>query len=199
MVRRLRNRRIGFVVLLVLLQVLGCSLFKPRNPLPGGGPGSGCLTPNTPDNVVSNILDHYAAVNGITCYTSMLDQTFAFHPDAADSIEALPDTVFANWNLSVESRVTSNIASDATFHQAVFDSQYASPVISPDQRTQTRFYAYHLIIHSSKPDTLYRGRADITFFQGNDAQWHITGWTDRRDASGSRTWGYLRSTYRVGF
>lgn len=192
-----RMLRLGSVVLLI--QVLGCGLFRPRDPLPGGGPGSDCLTPNTPDNVVTNIVNHYGAVNGITCYTSMLDQAFAFHPDATDSIEALPDTVFANWNRDVESRAVSNIASDATFHLAVFDSQYAAPVTSPDQRTQTRFYAYHLVIHSSKPDTLYQGRADLTFFQGSDAQWHIIEWIDRRDASGSRTWGYLRSIYRVGF
>jgi len=197
--RPVLSRGPALVALVLLAHVVGCGLFKPRNPLPGGGPGSSCLTPNTPDNVVVNVIDHYAAVNGITCYTSMLDPTFAFHPDAADSIEALPDTVFANWNRDVESRVVSNIASDATFHVAVFDSQYAATITSPDQRTQTRFYAYHLVIHSSKPDTLYRGHADITFFQGSDAQWHITQWIDRRDSSGSRTWGYLRSIYRVGF
>ena len=185
--------------ILLLTQLLGCGLFKPRDPRPGGGPGSNCLFANTPDNVVTNIIDHYAAVDGITCYTAMLDTSFVFHPDATDSIEALPDTVFANWNRDVETRSVQNIASDATFHLAVFDSQYAATITSPDQRTQTRFYAYHLVIHSSKPDTLYQGRADITFFQGGDAQWHITQWIDRRDSSGLRTWGYLRRVYRVGF
>lgn len=195
------GRVLGFAAVILVVQATGCGLFKPRDPLPGGGPGSGCLTPNTPDNVISNIIDHYAAVNGITCYTSMLDPTFAFRPDVADSIEALPDTVFSNWNRNVESGVVSNLATDATFRVAVFDSQYAPTVISPDQRTQTRFYAYHLVVRASRasPDTLFRGLADITLFQGGDAQWHITGWVDKRDSSGSRTWGYLRRVYRVGF
>jgi hypothetical protein len=180
----------------------GCGLFEPRDPLPGGGPGSGCLTPNNPDNVVTNIVDQYAAIDGITCYTSMLDTAFTFHPDAADSIEALPDPVYANWNRAVESDVAAKLAADATFHFTAFDSQYAAPVISSDQRTQTRFYAYHLIVRGpivaqAGSDTLFKGLADITFFQGSDAQWHVTTWVDKRDASGSRTWGYLRRLYRI--
>jgi len=131
----------------------------------------------------------------------MLDASFAFHPDAADSNDALPDTVYANWNRDIEVRDATNIARNATFHVASFDSEYAARVISADQRTQVRFYAYHLIIHASQvaPDTLFRGLADITFFQGGDAQWHITNWVDKRDGSGARTWGYLRRVYRVGF
>ena len=178
----------------------GCGLFKPRDPEPGGAV-SDCLAPSGsagPNNVVTNVVSHYASVAGLTCYSSMLDTSFAFHPDPADSIEALPG-IFDNWNREDESNDASNIAGDASFHSVVLDSQYASPVLSSDQRTLTRFYAYHLIVRSSKPDTLYQGRADITFFQSANAEWHITTWIDRRDASGQRTWGYLRSLYRVGF
>lgn len=178
----------------------GCTLFGPRHPRPGGGTGVNCLTPNTPEAVVSNVIQHYASLAGVTCYNQMLDATFAFHPDAADSIQALPDTVYANWSRDIESRVAGNVAADATFHVAAFDSEYAARVISSDQRTQIRFYAYHLVIHASQvSDTLFTGMADITFFQGSDAQWHITTWVDKRDASGARTWGFLRGRYRVGF
>ncbi len=187
-----------FLSVLGQISLWGCGLFKPRNPEPGGGVPSDCLTANTPDNVVTNVLAHYAAVNGITCYTSMLDSSFAFHPDPTDSIEALPG-IFSGWNRNVETNDVSNIASDAKFHAAFFDSQYAVQVLSSDQRTLTRFYAYHLIVRSSKPDTLYQGRADITFFQSSNAVWHVTEWVDHRDASGLRTWGYLRSLYRFGF
>jgi len=159
-----------------------------------------CLTPNTPEAVLSNVIARYASVAGVTCYTQMLDATFAFHPDASDSIQALPDTVYANWNRDIETRDVSNLASNATFHTASFDSEYAARVISSDQRTQIRFYAYHLVIHASQvSDTLFQGLADVTFFQGADAQWHITNWVDKRDGSGARTWGFLRARYRVGF
>src|SRR5258705_6524219 len=189
------------LILLDLLAVLaGCGLFKPRDPLPGGGPSVPCLTPNTPDNVVTNVLDRYATVAGVTCYSQMIDTSVTFHPDAADSISAGEPTPYANWTRDVEVRDNSELAADASSAVVSFDSLYAPTVISPDQRTVTRFYAYHLIVKAPRasPDTLFRGLADLTFFQGNDAQWHLTQWVDKQ-ASGARTWGYLRRLYRVGF
>ncbi len=192
-----------FALATLALQGLGCGIFTPRHERPGGGAGVPCVTPNSANDVVSNVLAHYASLAGATCYSSMLDASFSFHPDAADSIDALPDAVFANWTRDIESRVASELAAKATFHKTVFDSTYATTVTSPGPpRTELRFYAYHLIIRApppASPDTLFQGRADITFTQGSDAQWHITGWQDRRDSSGARTWGYLRRLYRVGF
>ena len=185
----------------ILGVIAGCGLFSPRDPRPGGGAGATCLTPNSPSDVVSNILTSYGSLQGVTCYASMLDSSFTFHPDAADSIEAGTDTVYAHWTRDIENRVTGAISQNATFHLVVFDSTYATTVISPGPpRTEVRFYAYHLVIHASQsPDTLYQGRANITFTQGSDTQWHITNWQDQRDTSGNRTWGYLRRIYRVGF
>jgi len=152
--------------------------------------------------VVANVLNHYAELAGVSCYTDMLDSAFAFHPDFTDSVEA-GGTVYGSWTKSVEQTDATLLARNATFHAVVFDSEYAARVISADQRTQVRFYAYHLIIRErspqAAPDTLFRGLADISFFQGGDAQWHITNWADKRDGSGARTWGYLRRVYRVGF
>jgi len=199
-IRNLARHLVLAALTLIPLFLFGCSLFKARPIRPGGGAGVSCATPDTPEAVLANVIQHYAELAGVTCYTSMLDMGFAFHPDAADSIQALPDTVYANWNRDIETRVAGGLASDATFHVASFDSEYAARVISGDQRTQTRFYTYHLIIHASQvPDTLFKGRADITFFQGSDAQWHITNWIDKRDASGAPTWGFLRARYRTGF
>jgi hypothetical protein len=197
-----KRRSLAYLVLAGLLAlVAGCGLFKPRDPLPGGGPSVSCLTPNIPDNVVTNVVDRYATVVGVTCYTQMIDTSFAFRPDAADSIQAGEPTPYANWNHDVEARVASELALDTAARLVSFDSLYAPTVISPDQRTQTRFYAYHLIIHASRaaPDTMFSGLADLTFYQGDDAEWHLTQWVDKRDASGLRTWGYLRRLYRVGF
>jgi hypothetical protein len=201
-----RAAKCGAVLLpaiFLVSQMTGCGLFEPRDPRPGGGgPSVNCATPNSPDSVVSNVVDHYADLASVSCYTDMLDPSFAFHPDVADSNELRPgDTAYVNWTRDVESRNARNIAADATFHVASFDSEYAARFISADQRTQIHFYAYHLIIRAPDvaPDTLFQGLADITFFQGGDAQWHITDWVDRRDGSGARTWGYLRRIYRVGF
>jgi len=187
-----------FFAITAFTSMAGCGLFRPRNPV-SVGPGVTCRTPNTPDEVVANIVERYAEVQGLTCYAEMLDSRFAFHPDPQDSIQSLPDSVYSNWNKDVETLVAGKLAANATFHVASFDSEYANRVISGDQRKETRFYAYHLIVHASSvaPDTLFRGLADITFEQGSNAQWHMTNWTDKRDASGLKTWGYLRAVYRT--
>jgi hypothetical protein len=193
----IRIKRALAVLLLALLTLASCGLFEPRNPKPGGGTIVPCVTPNSPEDVITNIVDHYASDAGITCYTSMLDASFVFHPDPGDSNEALPDTVYVGWNRDVETRVDQNLAVNATFHQAVFDSEYAARVVSADGHTQIRFYAYHLRIRAPQSaDTLYQGRADLTLFQGSDTQWRITDWADKRDGSGLRSWGYLRRLYR---
>jgi len=198
------KRALGAFVVLLLALAAGCGLFKPRDPRPGGGPGVHCATPNSPDSVVANVLNHYAEFAGVSCYADQLDTAFVFRPDFTDSVEA-GGTIFAGWTKSVETTDANLLARNVTFHAVSFDSEYAARVISADARTQVRFYAYHLTIHEpaatakAAPDTLFSGLADITFFQGGDAQWHITNWTDKRDGSGARTWGYLRRVYRVGF
>ena len=191
-------RAVALTLALIAPQMLGCGLFKPRDVRPGGGAGVPCPAPNSPDDVVTNLLANYASSVGLECYTSMLDDSFTFHPDAADSLAA-PDTVYVNWTRAVESSVASLLAGNATFHQVFFDSTYASTVTSPGPpRTEVRFYAYHLISHASQaaPDTFFSGRADLTIVQGSNTQWHIVNWQDRRDPSGARTWGYLRRLYR---
>ena len=196
--RMIRVQRSLLAVLLFGVAALsGCGLFKTRSPVNVGG-GVPCATPNSPDDVVANLVARYGELQGITCYSEMLDSRFLFHPDPQDSIQELPDTVYANWTRDVETVVAGKLAAEATFHLAVLDSEYANRVVSSDNRTETRFYAYHLILHATSvaPDTLFRGLADITFVQGNNAQWHITNWQDKRDLSGARTWGYVRARYR---
>src|SRR5438046_1411767 len=118
------SRTILMAVIALTPLMLGCGLFKTREPLPGGGSGTPCPTPTSPDVTVSNVLERYGDIAGVPCYVSMLDGSFQFHADVSDSNEALPDSVFSNWTRDVEQRVTSNIAANATFRMAVFDSEY---------------------------------------------------------------------------
>src|SRR5882762_9735873 len=120
-----RRESTGAALLLAvfLTQATGCGLFQPRPPRPGGGGGVTCLVPNTPDLVMANVRLHYGSLQGVTCYSSMLDTAFVFHPDASDSISALPDTVYAHWTRGIESRVATSLASDATFDSMVIDSE----------------------------------------------------------------------------
>jgi len=179
------------------LLVAGCGLFKARNPEKPSGV-SNCPDRTVADNLSLTIRQSYGDSTGVTCYTSILDPAFAFHPDPNDSLE--DPTAYVDWNESIESRVASNLAFAALYCSTVLDSEYAPRDVSTDQKTQVRHYAYHLLFRpKASPDTTrYQGRADITFQQGG-VLWTVTVWVDKRDASGYATWGQLRSLYRVGF
>lgn len=177
----------------------GCGLFKPRSPETPVAPAAPCLSPTGPDNLVANILVHYGNQAGTSCYNSMVDTAFAFHPDPVDS--ATNPTPYVDWNQTVETRVNSNIASDALFLTAVFDSSYQDPTITTSPQTETRYYAYHVLFRSrSQADTTrYQGRAEIKFAQGASTFWSIVDWRDHSDGSTLPTWGRLRADHRVGF
>lgn len=194
------GRRTAVAALLLLLPLAGCGLFEPRDPRPATDTGPRCRGLTAPDSLAINIEEQYGTLAGVTCFTSILDNSYLFHPDVQDSIDALPDSIYRNWNRTIESRVATNLAADAVYCAAVFDSQYAAPSVSPDLRTEVRFYAYHVLLRTrSAPDTTrYQGLADLTFHQ-ESGFWHLTSWVDKRDASGLSTWGALRRTYRTGF
>jgi len=202
---RLRARAAGaglaFALLAVTAALAGCGLFEPRDPETPTTPSTRCRTRSAADSVIAIVQENYGAASGVGCYASGLDVTFAFHPDPADSIDDPDPTIYVGWNKEVETRVTTNLAADAQFAQAVFDSEYAARDVSNDQRTETRHYAYHVLFQSKTlgTQTRFQGLADITLQQGPDALWTITTWVDKRDASSSPTWGRLRRNYRTGF
>jgi hypothetical protein len=177
-----------------------CSLFETRDPLEPPPPVEGCraLTGGPNAAVIPNVEDFYARVSDLTCYYSTLDTSFIFHPDAIDSSDALPQTPFVNWDDDVEKSVASNIANVADFMEVDFQGEYSSPIISPDQTTEVRFYNYQLRLSlQSAPDTVrFTGQADLTFHRGADGQWKITDWVDRRGGVADSTWGFLRSQFR---
>jgi hypothetical protein len=195
---------LALALLALALVAAGCSLFEPRDPEEPTTPSVRCRTRSTADSVIALVEESYGTLSGISCYGSSLDAIFAFHPDPADSIEAgQPGGVspYANWNRDVELRVTGNLAADAAFADAVFDSEYAARDVSVDGRMETRHYAYHVRFQSKSggPMVRFQGLADITLLQGADALWTITVWVDKRDASENPTWGRLRRNYRTGF
>lgn len=179
----------------------GCGLFDTRNPVKGQPvvPVERCRNLTEPDSLVANILDHYGVTAGKDCYNSMIDNAFVFHPDPLD--ESANPTPYVNWNQGVETLVNSGIASKAAFIATVFDSAYQDPTSTTSPRTETRYYAYHLLLAltGQSDTTRYQGRADIVFAQGTSSSWTIVEWQDRRDGSGLPTWGQLRADNRVGF
>ena len=178
---------------------ISCDLFKTRSPVQPSPPTAGCH-PLTSGYLaaVLNVEDFYGRLSGTTCYASTIDAAFAFHPDAQDSSQALPDTPYIAWDDSIETRVNSNIASVEHFISVSFTREYASPLISTDQNTQVRFYEYLLrLFLQGQSDTIrFTGLSDLTIHRGTDGQWRITQWVDHRGSVSDSTWGLLRRTYR---
>jgi len=182
----------------VCFAIGACGLFETRKPTEPQTPTEGCrpLTTSPTLAVIPNIQDFYGRVGSATCYSSMVDTSFAFHPDPTDSSLAPAGTYIA-WNDSVETRVNGNIANRQDFI-SVGLTDTGGAIISPDQRTELRFYDYLVRISlSGSPDTLrYTGTADITFYRGGDGQWRMTDWVDHRGAVSDSTWGLLRGDNR---
>lgn len=197
-----RRLHLPTIALIAASALAGCGLFKTRNPVKANPvPVERCRNLTEPDSLVENITVQYGTLSGKDCYNSMIDNAFAFHPDPIDSSTSPKDSVYVGWNQSVETLVNSSIASSATFIATVFDSAYQDPTSTTSPRTETRYYAYHILLHASgQPDTTrYQGRAEITFAQSTGSSWSILEWWDRRDGSGLPTWGQLRADHRVGF
>lgn len=181
----------------------GCGLFDTRDPEEPPPPVAGCrpLTGGPIAAVIPNIEDFYGRGSSATCYISMLDTTFAFHPDVQDSTQATVGR-YDGWDEVVEETVNSAIGSRQDFMEVDFIQEYATAIISTDQRTQVRFLEYQLRVSYTPlppalPDTVrYSGLADITFRQGDDGQWKIGDWVDRRGSTGDPTWGILRGDNR---
>jgi hypothetical protein len=187
------------IVAAACMAVGACGLFETRDPMKPPPPGAGgCrpLTAGPTSAVIPNIEDSYGRDSTVTCYSSMIDTSFAFHPDPTDSSLAPPGRYIA-WNDSVEVRVNGNIATQQDFNSVGLTDK-GGEIISPDSRTELRFYDYLVrISFNLSPDTLrYTGVADITFHRGADGQWRITSWVDHRGVVNDSTWGLLRGDNR---
>jgi hypothetical protein len=183
---------------LLLLLASGCGLFETRTPTkPPGGSLFTCLTLDAQDNVYLNVQRAYGRGDGLGCYVSTLDDNaFRFHPDPTDSSEQ--GAQFVNWDKSVEETVSNAIigAVDSIYLQLKLP--YEAITVQPD--VETRKYAYEIeTVGGAIADTLFQGVAEITIRRGSGGAWQITDWYDRRDPNGttSRTWGYLRGSYRI--
>lgn len=201
-------RRIPTIVILIAAAAgaFSCGLFETRDPVEPKFQQFPCYTLTLPNNVFVNILQAYGLPIGLGCYVSTLaDSTapdkigFRFHADPADS-SASP-AQFASWSKAVEERVAENIANAADL-DSTFDLNFGPfETITSQADVQIRRYPYEIIFRASPTDTFFQGLAEIRVDRGTGGEWQVTDWVDRRDPNGTttRTWGYLRGSYRIGF
>ena len=182
---------------------LSCGLFDTRDPQEPEPPSVECLPLTSALNVKANVEISYGRDDLRTCYESMLDVAFLFHPDPQDSLQN-PDP-FLGWNRAVEAEVNTTIAGEQSFIAVDFPTEYQDKLVSLDQNTEVHFLDYVVRVRGvDEADTTriarFIGRADITFRRGiTDVQWRMVDWADHRGPTGSdSTWGLLRSSKRQG-
>ena len=205
----MKTRRITTIALLTAaaLGAFSCGLFKTRDPVQPNASAFPCFTLTTPVNVYTNILQAYGVRDGLSCYLSTVADSvsptkpgFHFHPDPNDSTGNLA-VAFAWWNKGIEERVAENIANDA---DSTYDLRFGPPeIITSQLDLEVRRYPYQIDFRGSAvaPDTFFQGLAEIRLERESGGEWQVTDWVDRRDPNGTttRTWGYLRGSYRIGF
>jgi hypothetical protein len=191
---------LGATVVLVMAVTTSCGLFDTREPNEPEPPPQSCRPLTNTAAVTFNVEDSYGRNALRTCYVSMIDTSFLFHPDPQDSLQN--PAPFLGWDDLVESAHNSQIATLQTFISVDFTAEYDDPIISPDQNTELRFFDYVLrvggLVEGDASIARYTGKADITFRRGADGQWRMIDWADHRGAVSDSTWGLLRSNHRPG-
>ena len=180
-----------FSVTCLLLILVGCSVFEPREAEPPGSGGTPFLPPDFPATVFSNMESGLEDLTGVN-YEKSLGDAFTFIPLPSD-VDKLGSEVFRDWIKAVELEVTDKILGDATTLQVAF--------INPEQIRDEADFAdfrapYELTITwTSGATETFKGVAQFDM-QRLGQGWHLIRWTDQEGVEGFATWGYLRGSTR---
>ncbi|NNE35124.1 MAG: hypothetical protein HKN13_07815 [Rhodothermales bacterium] len=169
-----------------------CSLFStrsPEDPLTDAGTFS---QPDTPEQVVDNLISAIAELNTLN-YRRSLNENLIFHPTA--SAEAR-ETVFANWGRAQEEQYFSAASAAAimnTGHGLVLNDRSFSI------RSDTEFIfdaTYVLTINHRQPaaPTEAQGRLQWIIVQGSGGLWDLMEWTDQELGS-VQAWSDLKAEF----
>lgn len=190
------------VILLLALPAVflvnGC-LLSPRDP---DGPPEGDVTDwETPINttIVLANLDSAFEGEGLQNYRDCFADTFRFHVDPQDSLDAGQEGYdrFANWTRDDEEQAANRIFSDAA-DIAVSFTTVQEPDESGDVTYRIEDYSLTVAWESGGPqeEVTYTGRASLHMRRDGTGRWAIFRWVDRRISDVDKTWGYLRGEYR---
>ncbi len=188
----------------LLVAVPGC-IFSPRDAdgPPDEGPDIPWVTPTTTDKVLENLAAAVAG-EGISNYMDCLSDSFRFHVDPQDSLDAGQEGYdrYANWFRDEEATYIDGVFLDSAVGIDVVFSMVEGPDENEDETYRRDDYELTIVWqsgdHQPGESVTYRGR--VTFWMRRDETqlWSIFKWVDRRaaDPGGSATWGVLRGDYR---
>jgi hypothetical protein len=188
----------------LVVAVSGC-IFSPRDPdgPPDEGPDIPWVTPTTTDKVLQNLAAALAG-EGISNYMDCLGDSFRFHVDPQDSLDAGQEGEdrYANWVRDDEATYIDGVFLDSAVGIDVVFTTVEDPDENDDETYRRDDYELTIVWQSGdhQPGESVTYRGQVTFWLRRDETqlWSIFRWVDRRAANpgGSTTWGILRGDYR---
>jgi hypothetical protein len=189
-------------VLLVAMQ--GC-IFSPRDPdgPPDEGPDIPWVTPTDTDKVLENLAAALAG-EGISNYMDCLADSFRFHVDPQDSLDAGQEGYdrYALWRRDDEATYIDGVFLDSAVGIDVTFTTVEEPDENEDETYRRDDYELTIVWqsgdHQPGESVTYRGQVRFSLRRDETQLWSIFEWVDRRaaDPGGSATWGVLRGDYR---
>lgn len=194
------TRGIALLLALSVALLFGGCILSPREP---DGPPEGDVTDwETPINtsiVLSNLKSAFEG-EGLTNYRDCFADSFRFHVDPSDSLDAGQEGYdrYANWTRDDEEHAANGVFGDAADITLTFMT-----IQQPDESTDNtyRIEQYSLTVEWDAPgqhqEVTYRGQASLHMRRDSTGRWAIYRWVDRRLSSGTyTTWGVLRGDFR---
>jgi len=179
-------------VIVVSILIAGCSLFSTRTPDEPLADAGTFSQPDTPEQVIDNIIDAIGEMNAPN-YRRSLTEDLVFHPTA--SAEAR-ESVFANWGRAQEDQYFTAAAAAAdlnTGHGLVLNDQ-SFTIVSDTQYLLDASYV--LTINHRRPDapSEVQGRLQWLVEQRSNGLWDLKEWTDR-ELGGKTSWSDLKAEF----
>ena len=145
----------AYIVPLLMLVSVGCSLFEPREADAPGSSGTPWQVPTVPTAVFRNMENGLEDLTGVN-YERSLNDAFVYIPDGG-TLSQFPPGRFDNWTRQDEVTVTQRIVGDNSDVSVTFTN---TPITDTGAFAQCEG-TYALVLTSTATGTVtaYRGRA----------------------------------------
>ncbi|ACY47611.1 hypothetical protein [Rhodothermus marinus] len=187
------REKLRYSWVLVLVGLLGCDLFTPREPEAPVAESGTFLQPDTPERVVENLQAAIAERNAGN-YVRSLAEDFAFVPTA--SAQSRDPALWAGWNRAREEQYFTAMVAAVT-PSATPQLQLSNQTASFESESRYVLEAtYRLTVPHTRPDapTIVEGRLVWEIVQQPSGLWALSRWTDRQQGE-TPSWSDLKRAF----
>lgn len=188
------NNTYKHIAILVLFATMwsGCSLFSTRSPDDPNVDAGTFSQPDTPEQVVDNIIAAIGELNTLN-YRRSLHESLLFRPTAS---AVARESVFANWGRAQEEQYFTAAAAAASMnagHGLILNDR-AFTILSDTEYLLDATYV--LTINHRQPDvpSNVQGRLQWIISQGAGGLWELREWTDQ-ELGETASWSDLKAEF----